>query len=215
MINLGRREQVIILILAAVVLFAAGYRFASHSKSNAELVKSQDTEQGGKETGPVVHVDGAVQKPGVYKLPPGSRVNDAIEQATALPEADLSSLNLAAPLKDGQKLTVAAKADKAAPGQSVSPAAGGGGQTAAGANPGVPTAKISTGSSVKSAGIININTASESELDRLPGIGPTLASRIVQYRQTNGNFHSIEDLKNVPGIGDKKFADLQQLITVQ
>ena len=207
--NLGRREQAVLFIFMAVVLFTAGYRLAARDKGPAEptvISENNQTEQ--PETGPVVYVVGAVEKPGVYKLPPGSRVNDALKLAVPLPEADLTLLNLAMVLKDEQRLAVAFQAEALEP-ETV--------PQAAPAGPGQPA-----GQAVKKTvpvsvnpGLININTADETELDRLPGIGPALASRIIQYRETNGFFQTIEDIKNVSGIGDKKYADLQSLITVQ
>ncbi|AEF94740.1 competence protein ComEA helix-hairpin-helix repeat protein [Desulfotomaculum nigrificans CO-1-SRB] len=206
MFNLGRKEQIIIFIVIGVILFSAGYQWAGRrADSPVEVVGTANAVANKEEVGPVVHVDGAVEKPGVYKLPPGSRVNDAVAQAVALPEADLSALNLAAPLKDGEKLVVARKGEPAnAPAVAQQPVRSG-----AAAGSAAPT------TAQKSTGLININTASSAELESLPGIGPTLANRIIQHRQANGPFQSIEDLKNVSGIGDKKFADLQHLITVQ
>lgn len=195
--NLGRKEQAVILIILAVVLFTVGYRFASKAEAPVELVDGSNDPSEQKENGPTVHIVGAVEKPGVYKLPQGSRVNDALTQAGPLPEADLASLNLAAALKDGQKLVVSSQAEDI-----TTPEAAG-----VQATPGAPSAKTK--------GLININTATEAELDSLPGIGPTLAARIVQHRQANGAFQDIEELKNVSGIGDKKYEDLQHLITVQ
>ncbi|SHF47140.1 competence protein ComEA [Desulforamulus putei DSM 12395] len=210
MLNLGRKEQGLILIIAAIILFAAGYQFAHREKKEVELVGSAGAEAVHGETGPVVHVDGAVEKPGLYKLPPGSRVNDAIEQAVALPDADLSALNLAEPLKDGRKLVVPRKMEQQAPGQ------GAVSQITLGQTPAGPAAHHpQPGSPARSDGLVNINTAGAAELDTLPGIGPALAEKIIQYRQANGPFQTIEDLKNVSGIGDKKFAELQHRITVQ
>lgn len=210
MMDLGRREQVIILIVVAVILFSAGYQFANREKKEVELVGPSSAEATHEETGTImVHVDGAVEKPGVYKLPSGSRVNDAIEQAVALPDADLSALNLAEPLKDGRKLTVFRKTEQQAPGQ------GAAAQTMPVPPPGNAAGSGSQAvSPAKSNGLVNINTAGAAELDTLPGIGPALAERILQHRQANGPFQTIEEIKNVSGIGDKKYADLQHRITV-
>lgn len=200
--KLGRKEQCLILFVVAIVLFTVGYQFANHQQSDVELVDKSDDESTFKEAGPVVHVDGAVEKPGLYKLPPGSRVDDAIKQAVPLPDADISSLNLAALLKDGQKLIVARKA-------AVVPEQGSVAQS------GQTQTTTKTVTAAKAGGLVNINTAGVAELDTLPGIGPALAERIVQYRQANGTFQSVDDLKNVSGIGDKKFSELQDKVTVQ
>lgn len=207
MFNLGRKEQIIIFAVIGVILFSAGYQWASR-RANApvEVVGTANAVANQEESGIMVHVVGAVEKPGVYKLPSGSRVNDAIAKAVALPEADLNALNLAEPLKDGKKLVVTSKGDVAntqTAGTQVSP-------------PGTTSAAASKANlAPKAGGLVNINTAGNAELENLPGIGPTLANRIIEYRQTNGAFQSKEDLKNVSGIGDKKFADLEQFITVQ
>lgn len=209
MLNLGRKEQGLILIIVAVVLFTAGYKFAHREKKEVELVDPSSAEATHEETGPVVHVDGAVEKPGVYKLPSGSRVNDVIEQAVALPDADLSALNLAEILKDQKKLVVPRKMEQQAPGQNVVS------QTMQVQAPGnVAVSSLQATPPARSSGLVNINTAGAAELDTLPGIGPALAERILQYRQANGPFQTIEDIKNVSGIGDKKYANLQHRITV-
>ncbi|QGP92463.1 Helix-hairpin-helix motif protein [Neomoorella glycerini] len=142
-----------------------------------------------------VHVAGAVQRPGVYELPAGARINEAVSLAGLLPEANPNALNLAAPLNDGQQLIVPRQGEEAAPGK--------------GGNP--PGSATAGGGARK----ININTATLAELDTLPGIGPTLAQRILDYRTQKGPFRTIEDLQNVGGIGPKKFADLKDLITVR
>jgi competence protein ComEA len=136
-----------------------------------------------------VHVAGAVGHPGVVRLDEGDRVLDAIEEAGGpLPEADLESLNLAQTVQDGQKILVPS-IGKTADGR-----AGFSGE--AGATK------------------VNINSASRRELEELPGIGPTLAERIVDYREKTGGFRSVDELKQVSGIGDKKFDELKDLVEV-
>jgi len=144
----------------------------------------------------IVDVTGAVLRPGVYELPHGSRVKDAIEAAGGLlAEADRSNLNLAAPLDDGQRLDIPFLL-----GMEPTPAIPRAGGSESGGQPNEPTAKI------------NINTATLEELITLPGIGPTLAQRIIDYRNTYGEFYFIEDIINVPGIGPKTFEQIQDLI---
>jgi len=142
----------------------------------------------------VIDVSGAVSRPGVYKLPQGSRVQDALQAAGgALPEADLGTLNLAGPLDDGSLVRVPVK------GESQSPPSRSG-------NVSIPGA---------SGSLTNINTATQEELENLPGIGPTLAQRIVEYRQANGPFATIEAIQEVSGIGPGTFEKIKDLITVQ
>jgi len=145
--------------------------------------------------GLVVDVAGAVRSPGVYTLPLGSRVIDAIRAARgASPGADLASINLARPLADGERVYIPRK------GEAPPPDAGGG---AAGGGP-----------SGAGNGKVNINTASESQLESLPGIGQVLAKRIVDYRTQHGPFHDVKDLLKVEGIGQKKFDSLKDYVTV-
>jgi competence protein ComEA len=155
----------------------------------------------------VVHISGAVAQPGLYSLPVGSRVQDLIAAAGGLlPEADDTALNLAAPLEDGTHLVIPSRKPTlpppptARPGAAATPVAG----------PTPPPGEEVPASS----GAININTATLEELDTLPGVGPAIAQRIIDYRTTNGLFVTIEDLQNVKGIGPATFEKLKALITV-
>jgi competence protein ComEA len=149
----------------------------------------------------VVHVAGAVVRPGIVRLRTGARVVDAIEAAGgARPEADLDQLNLAAKVADGQRIGVGL------PGQ----AATGGG--VAGLVGGSPAASDGFGGS--SAGLLNLNTATQTEIEALPGIGPVLGAAILRERDERGGFRSVDELRSVRGIGEKRFADLHDLVTV-
>jgi competence protein ComEA len=135
-----------------------------------------------------VHVAGAVLHPGVYALPLGSIVQDAIQAAGGpAPDADLDEVNLAHPLEGGERLLVPA---------AVTPAAG-----AARASP-------------ASDGVLDINRATADELETLPGIGPGLARAIVEYRESQGPFRAVEDLLLVPGIGPARLEQLRHLVRV-
>lgn len=203
--SLSRRQLLVMVALGAVVI-AVGVRYLALAQvpdadATRRLVLTPlplPAEAGG---GPlpspsasvVVYVCGAVRAPGVVRLPAGSRVADALELAGgATARADLTALNLAARLSDGQQVLVPQAAAAGAP-AAAAPAAG----TAA-----------------SGGGLVNINTASVEELDTLQGIGPVTAQKIVDYRTANGGFSSIEEIKNVPGIGEAKFAAIRDAITV-
>jgi competence protein ComEA len=142
----------------------------------------------------IVDVTGWVRKPGVYEFEAGDRVVDALNRAGGAREgADLTSLNLAAPLTDGTQVIVA-KAGAAPAGTSTG--AGGTGTTAGG------------------AALVNINTASETELETLSGVGPVTAAAIIQYRTEHGPFASVDDLMDVSGIGPATLEELRPQVTV-
>jgi len=135
-----------------------------------------------------------VRKPGLVRLPAGARVADAIEAAGGvLPDTDLSFVNLARKVVDGELIVVGVT-----PPPGVAGPAGG----AAGTPPGGPAA------------LVNLNTASLAELQTLPGIGAVLAQRILDYRTKHGQFRSVDELRQVEGIGDAKFAQLKDRVTV-
>jgi competence protein ComEA len=147
----------------------------------------------------LVHVDGAVNHPGVYPLPRDSRVQDAITAAGGMkPDAQASAVNLAGRLRDGEKLIVPIVGSVEAP--------------PAQANQ--PLNEAEAPQPAPTPGIVNVNTATEEELDTLPGIGPALAAEIIRYREAQGGFTAPEQLLNVPGIGPAKFEKIQDMITL-
>jgi competence protein ComEA len=181
----------------------------------------------------VVHVAGAVRHPGVYHLPPGARNDDALKAAGGpTADANTDAVNLAAHAEDGSQLFIptrkehpdgGAPADPAPSETSVavpnSPAAPVRGKAKGGATGNDKASKkqgTGRGHSNKltspSEGQINLNTADEEQLERLPGVGPAMAARLIAYRQQNGGFHKLEDLLQVSGIGQKKFAKLQPFV---
>lgn len=148
----------------------------------------------------VVHVAGKVVRPGIVRLPPGSRVVDALRAARgARRGVDLSTLNLARPLVDGEQIAVGVPAAAAPP-------------PPAGAT--VPGSDDGGSGQVTPAAPINLNTADATELDRLPGVGPVTADAILQWRSEHGGFNSVDELIEVSGIGEKTLADLRDLVTV-
>jgi len=137
-----------------------------------------------------VHVAGAVRRPGVYRLAARDRVDDAVHRAGGARQgADLSAVNLAAKLEDGRQIVVPARAPAGGAGT-----AGASGDSAA---PGVP---------------LNLNTATPEQLDELDGVGPATARTIVQYREEHGGFGRIDELAQVPGIGEKRMASLREQV---
>jgi competence protein ComEA len=145
----------------------------------------------------LVHVAGAVARPGVVRVRPGARVVDAIAAAGGgLPDAALDQLNLAAKVTDGQRIGVARVGQPAPPVVDGAAPAGG---AAAGAAPGAP---------------VDLNAATQAQLEELPGIGPALATAILRYREEHGGFRSVGELQEVRGIGDARFAELEGLVTV-
>jgi competence protein ComEA len=141
----------------------------------------------------VVHVAGAVRRPGVYRLAAGLRVQDAVRRAGGPRRgANLDAINLAAPLQDGVQIVVPGRTAAAAVG-----AAGAGGATGA-ATPGAP---------------VSLNTATEAQLETLDGVGPATAAKIIAYRREHGGFRSVADLTQVSGIGPKKLAALKGKVT--
>jgi competence protein ComEA len=146
----------------------------------------------------VVDVAGEVHRPGVYRIPAGSRADAAVQQAGGVTRsAERSAVNLAMPLHDGQQIVVPRR------GAAASAAAGAGGSAASGAGsaPGAVPAQP-----------VSLSSATVEQLDTLDGIGPTLAARIVQYRDAHGGFRSVEELRQVSGIGDKRFAALRKAV---
>ena len=152
----------------------------------------------------VVHITGEVKKEGILYLAKGARIADAIKGAGGeTDEADLSQVNLAYKLQDGQKIYIPNKNEKV----SMYITDNGGNNIIEESN---NTQNGEKGESKK----VNINTASQSELDSLPGIGPALAQNIIDYREENGGFKSIEELQNVKGIGDAKYDDIKDNVTI-
>lgn len=190
------RAAVLAVLGGAVVL--AWVVSGSASRAQDEAFPSAATETSGEATalpvpdGVIVHVVGAVRRPGVYELPAGSRVADAVEAAGgALGNAAASALNLARLLTDGEQVRVLTTDEASAAAFS---------GDARGLLPPVGQPKV------------NINAATVEQLDSLPGIGPATAQKIVEDRMRNGPFRSPEDLMRVPGIGPKKFEVLEELI---
>jgi competence protein ComEA len=199
------RRLVTVVVLAAVVVALLWWLFRAPAVPDPEVTLPRvSSTVGGGASGAspasptttavriVVHVAGAVARPGVLRLPDGARVVDAVDAAGGFAtDADPSRVNLAAKVADGQRVYVP-RIGEATP----------------------VDAALSGPNSTTPTGPVDLNTASIDELDRLPGIGPATAAAIVEHRSRNGAFHSVDELRDVPGIGEAKLAQLRPLVTV-
>lgn len=223
--NLSKNQKIFILVFSIIVIILLGFTFWNfnsddNSDDNFEDLmintsNTQNTSQNdisniatAESEKIVVYIIGSVQNPGIVELNVDSRVSDAVEASGGLLEdADVSKINLAYKLEDGQKITIPSINDKTDedtnyedyisndPGNMISQ------------NPSSSTSESNTQK-------VNINTATQTQLETLPGIGPSTASKIISYRNENGKFKSIEDIKNVSGIGDSKFENIKTNICV-
>jgi competence protein ComEA len=194
-IALTRRRAVAgALALTALVVVAAKYLLgagAPEPPPSAPIV----AEKPPREQAPrvVVHVVGAVRRPGLYRLREGSRIADALSRAGgATRKADLALVNLAAPVADGVQVVVPRRLPTAPAGAPASTASGTPGATA--------------------QGPVHLNTATLEQLDALPGVGPVTAQKILDYRQQNGGFASVDELDAVPGIGPARLDQLRESV---
>ncbi|MDE3734960.1 helix-hairpin-helix domain-containing protein [Streptococcus suis] len=167
------------------------------TSSSSELVEEISTEVSEELSQLVVDVKGAVAKPGLYTLEEGSRVNDAVEAAGGLTsQADPKSINLAQKLSDEAVVYVASKDEKISVVAST-------------------TASSAMSQEEKNTNLVNLNTATEADLQTISGIGAKRAADIIAYREANGGFKSVDDLNNVSGIGDKTMESIRPYVTVE
>nr|WTA66550.1 ComEA family DNA-binding protein [Micromonospora sp. NBC_00855] len=198
----GRRGVRALAVVAVVVVVgAAGWAWQARPQSEPVAPLVSETASAAPAGDPsvsgpgelVVAVAGKVRKPGLVRLPAGSRLADAVQAAGgALPGVDVALLNPARKVTDGE-LIVVGVTPPPMPGGAAGPAAGDGGPA---------------------AGPLNLNTATLAQLDALPGVGPVLAQRILTHRDQHGGFRSVGDLRQVDGIGDARYEQLKDLVTV-
>lgn len=204
----------VVLLVAIAVACGMGFSAVSGSSSDGIEIERKDSD-GSKEAEDrkadpatssdsskhldeeaYVDIDGAVQTPGVYRLTLSSRISDAIDAAGGLsPDADVSSVNRASKVVDGQKIHIPREGEASVPASDGTPA-------------------LESPGSGSTSGLVNINSADLSELETLPGVGPSTAQAIVDERTQNGPFSSPDDLMRVSGIGEKKFEKLKGKICV-
>lgn len=166
------------------------------ASSSSDLVEETSTEESEELSQLVVDVKGAVEKPGLYTLEVGSRVNDAVEAAGGLTsQADPKSINLAQKLSDEAVVYVASKDENILVVAS-------------------STASSAMSQDEKNTTLVNLNTATEADLQTISGIGAKRAADIIVYREANGGFKSVDDLNNVSGIGDKTMESIRPYVTV-
>ncbi|MCG5443255.1 ComEA family DNA-binding protein [Micromonospora sp. NIE79] len=198
----GRRGVRALAVVAVVVVVgAAGWAWQARPQSEPVAPLASDAASAPPAGDPsmsssgevVVAVAGKVRKPGLVRLPAGSRLADAVQAAGgALPGVDVALLNPARKVTDGE-LIVVGVTPPPVPGGAAGPAAGG---------------------AAPAAGPLNLNTATLAQLDALPGVGPVLAQRILTHRDQHGGFKSVGDLRQVDGIGDARYEQLKDLVTV-
>ena len=201
-IGISRSTALVGVSLLVAILVVAGQRLAGAGAASAPEVVAplEPVVESTPARRFVVHVVGAVRRPGLYRLPDDSRVADAVARAGgATRRADLAALNLAAPLVDGTQVLVPVRVSLTGAGPGEPPAVAGGAGVAAGA-----TGSIQT---------LSLATATADQLDELPGVGPVTAQKILDYRAANGPFRSVEDLDAVPGIGPTRIEQLRDLVT--
>ncbi len=199
--NLDKRLLVAVVLVLLIAFglgtFYGAYRERQKTAGDFTLINNEVTAVGmdtnEQPSQVIVYVTGEVEYPNVYSFPAGARVHEAIEKAVPKPTADLRHIDMARVMVDEETIPVPAMGESSEPG-----------------------AVLSSSSGISPSGKININRASAAELDQhLSGIGPTLAQRIVDYREKNGPFRKIEDLRNVSGIGEKRFAEIKDQIDVK
>jgi len=211
--NLTKVQRVIIIGAAVIMLLVIGY-YIMHKTQQYSTFDANDALQGnsaaeGEQSGVlppkesasktiIIHITGAVKTGGVIQLSEGDRIIDAIDKAGGITEdADLSKVNLAYVLEDGQKVYIPSLQDE----EIIKTVTDGSGDDV-----------IVDGDSASKT--VNINRANQTELETLSGIGPSTALKIIEYRKEHGNFKKIEDLLNVPGIGQAKFDAIKGQITI-
>ena len=202
--NLTKKQKIIAIAIAGIVVIGIMYFIYNKNQvkediniENEILVNNVITnENNTNDDIVIIHITGSVKNPGIVKLKEGSRIEDAIESAGGLTEnADITKVNLAYVVEDGTKIKIPSASEEDIGDEDII-------DSKSGDNIIIEENAVPSNNSTQT---ININKATEKEFETLPGIGPSLASKIIEYRNQNGKFESIEDIKNVNGIGENKF----------
>ncbi len=215
MLNLSKKQLIILIAIGGVIIFVIGYYLytttSNESYEQLDIISEEQDNQNKEnvekeqEEMMVVHIAGEVKKPGIVKTKEGARIADIIEEAGGLTEnANITNINLAYIIEDGQKITIPSKNQKVEAKQEE--------YIQTENEQGIINEE--QGISNKNQ-VLNINRATKEELQTLQGIGESTAEKIITYRKENGNFKQIEDIKNVPGIGDAKYENIKDKISVK
>lgn len=232
MSNLNKNQKIIISIAVSVIIasicyyvYAKDKNFLDLQSQELEIEQNQTnstenniTEEGSSGNNIIVHISGAVNKEGIVELKENSRIADVIEEAEGLKEeACIDEINLAYVLEDGMKIHIPTKEEINSKKESESQeyiTKSSGTNIEDDSKSNNNSSQSSNGTTLVQNSKININTATQTELETLPGIGPSTAVKIINYREQQGKFKSVEDIKNVSGIGDSKFNKIKDLIRV-
>ncbi len=204
MVELSKNEKIVICIILLIIISIIGYYIYKKINNNESYIEEDDsyiaenfieieneTNINKSEDNIIIHIAGCVENEGVYEIKKDSRISDAVEIAGGLTsDANTKVINLAQKLSDGQKIYIP------------------------NINEDIEEYEDENINLFNYDDLVNINTANQTELETLPGIGPSTADKIIKYRKENGNFENIEDIKNVSGIGDAKYENIKDKICI-
>lgn len=208
--KLNKKILFIIIIISGIIYGVFNYFTQNNNKENLENI-SQDiiinnqteniTEENNNQEKIVIHITGAICNEGIYELEENSRIADAVKMAGGLKEdADLKQINLAYVLEDGMKINIPSKNENT-------------NEDSNNTESYITKENLNSSNNTKISKV-NINNATQTELETLPGIGPSTALKIINYRKEKGKFNKIEDIKNVNGIGENKFNKIKEFIKI-
>lgn len=219
--NFNKKNKILLIVIVAIVAISSYYfifdrkeewlnnqeqnlEIKEEIKTNDQIENNSNEQQLEKNENIIVHVSGAVNKEGIVELKNNSRIIDAIDKAGGLKdEADITNINLAYIIEDGMKIHIPSKEEK---------------ESTIIVESNIDSGTVEQSNEIKSNNNkklkININTATKTDLETLPGIGESTALKIIEYRKEEGKFKLIEDIKQVNGIGENKFNKIKELITV-